>query len=230
MNVRFDPDTKLTEVRVYIHTHTPKALPNAILDQVEKHAQSAVHEKDSTGSPDEPQTGQGAKRKIIIGPPALTRKDFILGWSCDIAAFRARQKQALLDRRAAKREATSQETEGGEISVQGTHSTGEGNGDVVLASASLPQGTEDSVKIVINPLLSGGSSARDDHKQRNSPSVASFTNRESASFTTHPAPQTASAPGDLTKRRARLALESDGLSLQHVSSLYFVRMTADTSM
>lgn len=219
MNVRFDPDTKLTEVRVHIHTHTPKALPNANPDQVEARAQSAVHEQGSSGSTHEPQTGQGAKRKIIIGPPALTRKDFILAWSCDIAAFRVRQRQGLLNRRAAKRAAESQETERRGISVQETHSSGEGNNGVVSASASSFRGTEDSVKAV-NPSSPEGSSARDDDQQRESPPVASFTNRESASSVTQPAPQTTPAPEDSTKKRARLLLGSDGLSLQHVSSLH----------
>ncbi|KAJ9102281.1 hypothetical protein QFC19_004829 [Naganishia cerealis] len=104
INIRLNPDTKLTEVRVALNTHTPKALPPPKPLDLTESAQPNTLQSDSrnaTGS-EPPHT---EKPRIQYGPPALTRKDFILAWSIDMAAFRARQKEFSLERRHARRTA-----------------------------------------------------------------------------------------------------------------------------
>lgn len=86
----------MTEVRVAINTHTPRALPPP----------EPVNHSKPLHQNNENQTREALpteKRKIEYGPPALTRKDFILAWSIDMAAFRARQKEITLEQRRARR-------------------------------------------------------------------------------------------------------------------------------
>ena len=225
VNVRFDPDTKLTEVRIHIHTHTPKALPKTNPDHATEVRQSAVPGPSSPlEASDESAMEPAFKRKIIIGPPALTRKDFVLAWSCDIAAFRARQKQASLDKRAARGEPRLQETERGEDSVPGTSSFGEGKADVAQTLVSMAPETEEQPRSgAVSSFMDGVSIARNGLQQnglrRHISSAADSANQESASTVTSEAPHAATTQEAATRRKSRPSFGSDGLSLQHVSCL-----------
>ncbi|KAJ9122326.1 hypothetical protein QFC22_001747 [Naganishia vaughanmartiniae] len=223
VNIRFIPDTKMTEVRVAINTHSPRALPPPLPVDHSKPSHSASESAAEKGQPAE-------KRRIEYGPPALTRKDFILAWSIDMAAFRARQREITLEQRRARRTARKELEEagqqehshselsisGGDISRQPLQSSS--SGSVARLGAETGESSS-SIKPPISPAqhtLPNGVSTSDVHNNTTSTSSAAPIDltKQEIKQTSDIVALKSETKKDTRKRR----LGGDGLSLQHFLS------------
>lgn len=229
INVRFNPDTKLTEVRIEMNTHTPKALPQteAVIDESPTIQEKATQAPSDQEVADQP-SPSGTKRKISYGPSALTRKDFILAWSLDVAAFRTRQKQSLLERRAAKRAAKVDESESGihragsSISDGATGIERNATTEAYQPAISTESSTEDNQNAEAQPAVHStailGGIAPSDGSGASTPAFAesALTSNDSKTPATQRNLHTSVASHTSSAKRLQRSIGSDGLSLQHV--------------
>lgn len=185
---------------------------------------------DNSPESETPSSGN-AKRKVAYGPPALTRKDFILAWSLDIAAFRTRQKQSLLDRRAAKRAAKLIEFEGGNaartaINVEEPSATEK---QVQLTNEQAPPAAAPTTKSKptaeieqeVESIPSSDEKSFAAVQYKNPEPVISVTtqpaNSDTGPSSQHDIHTSAALNVAPARRSPRRSVGSDGLSLQHVS-------------
>ncbi|KAJ9100596.1 hypothetical protein QFC21_003640 [Naganishia friedmannii] len=228
INIRFNPDTKMTEVRVTINTHTPRGLPPP---QPVDHSKTPSQAIENT-------TGKvlpAGKRKIEYGPPALTRKDFILAWSIDMAAFRARQKEITLEQRRARR---TERKESDLTTEQNDHVHSEPEGSSGVTPKQRPQnsdtdssvetqraryeaspGTNTSPNTSTSPaqktLLESRSTNNEDY---NTTSTGSIAQADMPKLANQGPPDVAPIQSATKKDTRKRRLGGDGLSLQHFLS------------
>lgn len=208
----------MTELRVDINTHTPKAL---VKQNPKSDRSDGAIQEETLPTLSEPSvrdlTPNGAKRRIIFGHPALTRKDFILAWSLDIAAFRTRQKQSSLDRRAAKRASKEMESDVGDDvqSVPQLEAEMKMPAPVDHEACSTPAAQPGATS---TETSDDGSAVADGFDVSSTRDKVSESQTRTNAPETHHDPKTTAVPGaSLTKPTARRRVGPDGLSLQHVS-------------
>lgn len=224
----------MTEVRLAINTHTPRALPPP--QPVDHSKPPHPNSENATG------TGQPAKkRKIEYGPPALTRKDFILAWSIDMAAFRARQKEITLEQRRARRterkesESTIVQYDQGLCEPQ-THETARPTQNSATASSLASSGqskappsmTINDTSPAAQHTLPNSQQTSDGH--HNTTSTSSVAPVQGTIQQNEEKPGTGPTKSATTKEVRKRRLGGDGLSLQHVSlSQEKIAMITDAS-